>query len=115
MKTTHAFTCATRGAVNAILGLWLFLSAFAWPDTDYQMVNTAILGALCVIFAMMATECAPVHHLNTLLAVWLFISVWALPTTNPATVWNSVLIAVLVFAVSLVQSDSPDPPLRSHA
>jgi hypothetical protein len=96
--------------VNVILGVWLFISAFAWPHTHAQMTNTWILGVLCVIFALVAMAVPWVRYLNTLLAIWLFISAWALPMESPGTVWNNVLVAIAIFIVSLVPSGTTERP-----
>ncbi len=89
-------------AVNVILGVWLFISAFAWPHTTAQRADTWILGVLCVAFALIATREPSVRWLNTALAIWLFISVWALPHQNVGTMWNNALVAIAIFIVSLV-------------
>jgi hypothetical protein len=97
---------AVRGAtpriINVILGVWLFISAFAWPHSHAQMTNTWICGVLCVLFALISMAVPWVRYLNTALAIWLFISAWALPTLSPGTVWNNVLCAIAIFIVSLV-------------
>jgi hypothetical protein len=90
------------GIINAILGAWLFISAFAWPHTMAQMTNTWIVGVLCVICALISMAVPPVRYLVTALAVWLFISTWALPSASPGTLWNNVLVAIAMFVVSLV-------------
>jgi hypothetical protein len=99
---------AARGAapriVNVVLGVWLFISAFAWPHTQAQMTNTWIVGVLCVIFALVSMAIPWVRYFNTVLAIWLFISAWALPNETPGTVWNNVLVAIAIFVVSLVPS-----------
>jgi hypothetical protein len=106
---------AARGApprmVNVILGIWLFISAFAWPHSQSQLTNTWILGALCVVFALVAMGVPWVRYLNTLLAIWLFISAWALPSTSAGTIWNNVLVAIAIFIVSLIPSE-PGGELR---
>jgi hypothetical protein len=92
--------------LNVILGVWLFISAFAWPHTSAQFTNTWILGVLAVIFALVAAYAAPqARYLNTLLAIWLFISAFALPRLNVGTVWNNVIVAILMFIFSLVPSE----------
>lgn len=101
-------TASWARAINVILGVWLFISAFAWPHTSAQMTNTWILGVLTVIFALIAWFAAPqARFLNTLLAIWLFISAWALPRYNVGTVWNNVIVAILIFAFSLVPGGTP--------
>lgn len=90
---------------TVILGVWLFISAFAWQHTSAQMTNTWILGVLEVIFALVAIFAAPqARYLNTLLAIWLFISAFALPRVSGGTVWNNVIVAILTFAFSLMPS-----------
>jgi hypothetical protein len=98
---------ASPRIINVILGVWLFISAFAWPHTHAQMTNTWICGVLCVIFALVAMAVPWVRYLNTLLAIWLFISAWALPMESPGTVWNNVLVAIAIFIVSLVPGGVP--------
>jgi hypothetical protein len=93
-------------AVNVVLGIWLFISAFLWPHSQAQMTNTWILGVLCVVFALIAARIPSASYLNTALAVWLFISAFALPTAQIGTMWNNALVAVAIFIASLVESDT---------
>jgi hypothetical protein len=99
---------ASPRIINAILGVWLFISAFLWPHTQSQLTNTWICGVLCVLFALVGLAVPAARYLNTILAIWLFISAWALPTTTPGTIWNNVLVAIAVFVVSLIPSAPED-------
>ncbi len=92
--------------VNAVLGLWLFISAFAWTHSAPQMANTWILGMLAVIFSLVAIPVPPVRFVNSLLAVWLFVSAFALPHLSAVTVWNNAIVAIAIFIVSLVPSSA---------
>lgn len=112
MKATTDTNIAWPRALNVILGIWLFISAFAWPHSQAQMTNTWILGVLAVIFALVATRAPQVRYLNTLLAIWLFISAFALPRVSVGTVWNNVIVAILLFVFSLVPSRGMPPTLR---
>jgi hypothetical protein len=88
---------------NVILGVWLFISAFAWLHSSAQFTNTWILGVLQVIFALVALFSAPqARYLNTALAIWLFISAFALPRLSIGTTWNNAIVAILTFLFSLV-------------
>lgn len=89
---------------NVIIGIWLFISAFVWAHTPAQQTNTWMVGLLCIAFALWASAAPAVRYLNTALAVWLFISVWALPAVSAATVWNNIICSILMFVVSLAQS-----------
>jgi hypothetical protein len=102
-------------AVNLLLGIWLFISAFAWEHVLAQRTNTWILGVLCVVFALIAMSAPTGRWLNTALAVWLFISVWALPHQHLATMWNNALVAIVVFALSLVPGAGERPVATTRA
>jgi hypothetical protein len=97
--------------LNVLLGIWLFISAFAWPHSAAQRTNTWIVGVLCVIFALAAMAMSSARYLNTVLAIWLFISAWALPTVSVGTIWNNVLVSIAIFIVSLVPSAAGERPM----
>jgi SPW repeat len=96
--------------VNGMLGIWLFISAFVWPDSHVQATNTWICGVLCVVFAITGLGVPRARYLNTTLAVWLFVSAWMLPAERIMSVWNNVLCAIAIFVVSLVPSDTGSLP-----
>jgi nitric oxide reductase large subunit len=108
--------------LNVVLGVWLFVSAFLWPHTHAQEVNTLVVGALCVIFGIASTTLPWVRHLSLILAFWLFISALSLPSENVGTVWNNALVAIGIFVVSLMGQDrapagpsSTGPPIPPRA
>ncbi len=101
---------------NVVLGVWLFISAFAWAHVPAQRANAWILGVLFVVFALVAASReAAARWVNTVLAVWLFISVWALPHQSLGTQWNDALVAIAVFLLSLVPERGAAAPLPQHA
>ncbi len=87
--------------INALLGVWLFMSAFLWPHSAAERADTWIVGVLCVAFSLAATRLPAARWLNALLSVWLFVSAWALPHHNEATVWNNAFVAICVFLLAL--------------
>jgi hypothetical protein len=99
--------------INVILGVWLFISAFAWQHSPQQLTNTWVLGVLCVAFALIALAMPQARYLNTVLAVWLFISAFVLPRANSGTVWNNALVAIAIFLASL--SPGEVAPVRRPA
>jgi hypothetical protein len=100
--------------INVILGIWLFISAFIWPHSAAQHLNTWLMGVLSVVFALVAMAAPPARYLNTILAIWLFISAWALPTVSVGTVWNNVLVAIAIFIVSLAPMATVFPRVHRH-
>jgi len=88
--------------VNALLGIWLFLSAFVWPHDSAQRTDTWILGILAVVFSFVAMRVPAARFANTVLAIWLFVSAFALHHAVAGTVWNNAIVAVAIFFLSLV-------------
>ena len=88
---------------SAILGAWLFISAFIWPHTTAQMTNTWICGLLAVFFAWVGAFAPQARFFNTVLAIWLFISAFALSSAHHGgTIWNNAVVAILLFVTSLL-------------
>jgi hypothetical protein len=91
--------------VNAVLGMWLIVSAFAWPHAMAQQTNTWILGVFAVLFAGVGTYVsAMARWVNAAIASLLFISAFTLPSISKTTVANDLIVAVAMFACSLVPS-----------
>lgn len=86
---------------NLILGIWLFISAFAWTHSPPSRTNTWILGLIIVFLSLSAIRTLRAHYANTAAAVWLFFSTLAITHYSRATVWNNLIVAVLVFLLSL--------------
>lgn len=96
-------TGAAARVVELALGVWLFLSAFVWPHSQAETINAWIVGALAIVFAVVALLGeSRAQYLNTALAIWLFLSAFVLPAIHTGTLWNNVLVAIVLFAVSLV-------------
>jgi hypothetical protein len=105
-------------AVNVVLAIWLFISAFVWAHTGAQMTNTWILGVIVFVFALLAMRLPAVRYVNALAAIWLFISAFALPRISVGTAWNNALVAICVFFLALAPSEMtrlPSSPHQPHA
>lgn len=98
----------TARILNVILGAWLFVSAFVWPHGAAQRTSACLIGALCVLFALLSRTVPWAQYLITILAIWLFISAWALPPETVGTMWNNAMVAIAMFVFSLI----PDRPTR---
>jgi hypothetical protein len=94
--------------LNVVAGIWLFISAFAWPHASSAQTNTWMVGVLVCVFAFVAMWRPAVRWANTALAAWLFLSTWLIPHLNVATVWNNLVLAMIVFVVSLTPSGTMD-------
>jgi hypothetical protein len=90
---------------NMALGLWLFVSAFAWPHTASTRLNTCMVGLFVAIAATMAAGVSVFRQLTSVLAVWLLFTTLLVYPASPITFWSNILTAVAVLVVSLIPSD----------
>ncbi len=88
--------------LNLLLGVWLFISAFVWPHTQGERLETWILGVCIVVFSLIAMSQPAARWINTLAAIVLFFATLAIPHSNPGTLWNNLIVAVVVFILSFV-------------
>jgi uncharacterized membrane protein len=88
--------------VNILLGVWLFISAFAWAHSRPQFTSTWVLGVICVAAAIIALSVSWFRYVNTALAILLFILAFALRPVSAGTTWNNALVAIAIFVFSLL-------------
>ncbi len=99
--------------LNALIAVWLFISAFAWRHTMPLRQDTWIVALLMFITALVAMTVSSFRWVNTALAVWLVISTLAFPHTMAATEWNNLIVAIAVFLLSLVPSSRETQKITS--
>jgi hypothetical protein len=85
-----------------VLGLWLYVSAFAWAHTSGNRLNTCLVGLFVGIAASMAAGASVMRRLSSALAAWLAFTTLIVYPSRPATLWNNLILAVTVLAVSLI-------------
>jgi hypothetical protein len=102
--------------LNVMIGVWLFVSAFAWRHTPASFTNTWIVGLLVAVFALVAMRSPPARWVNTALSIWLFVAAFLLPHVSNGSVWNNALCAMAIFILSLVPGTlAPSVPRRVEA
>jgi hypothetical protein len=95
---------------SALLGLWLFISAFAWEHAPGSRMNTSLVGLFMLVSAITATGWSMVRHLSLMLALWLAFTTLAVYPDGLASSWNNLIVALLV----IVLAELPDE-LRHRA
>ena len=87
--------------VNALLGLWLFASAFLVSTSSVQFINVLLISLLVMAFGMASILGRHgARRVNAALGAWLFISALAFPTSMVQT-FHNVVMAVLLVITSL--------------
>jgi hypothetical protein len=101
--------------LNLILGLWLFVSAFAFQRTSPAFTNAWIVGLAVAITALFGMTRPRARYGNTILSAWLLVSAFALPHRSPAAFWHDLTAALLILLLSLVPGTMRPVPRRSAA
>ena len=91
------------------MGLWLYLSAFAWPHTPFERANAWISGIVAVTAALVGLRHTKVgRYVNAAIGAWLIVSSLLMPAIRPATFWNHMIVgfALAFFAMSSTLSST---------
>jgi formate hydrogenlyase subunit 4 len=91
-------------AINAVLGLWLFVSVFLWPHSRPQTITATVVGMLVVTAALAGLGGVRWARLVSAGAGgWLLLSALLLPIVSTATFWNHVVVGLAVGALGVSQ------------
>jgi hypothetical protein len=88
--------------LNALLGSWLYLSAFLWPHAPFERTNAWVSGMIAVTAALVGLGKRKAgRYVNAVLGAWLIVSAIFTPT-RAATFWNHLLVgfALALFALA---------------
>ena len=91
----------TARIFNALIGTWLFLSAFAWPHAHGQKLAALICGALTVLLSTGMIYFSGLRYLLAVVAVMLLVTSLTSPTRGDGTFWHNGIIAVAIFIAAL--------------
>jgi hypothetical protein len=94
----------TTRIFNALIGIWLFVTAFMWPHAPAERTITIVAAILTFALAILAIYTKIARHLNAVLAVLLFLTVLSMPSLTRATQWNNAIVAIAIFVAALVDS-----------
>src|SRR4051794_27102433 len=98
--------------VNAVLGLWLYLSAFAWPHTPFERANAWISGIIAVTAALVGLRHTKIgRYVNAAIGAWLIVSAVLMPGIRAATFWNHLIVG---FALAFFAMASSLPAVRAR-
>lgn len=65
--------------LDLMLGLWLFVSAFAWPREAPEFANAWLVGLACAVCSVVAMYSARARYVVTTLSAWLVAAAFLLP------------------------------------
>jgi hypothetical protein len=100
-----------RGA-NLSLGIWLQVSAFAWPHTDEARLSAWLPGLLISIVALLSMSAPPMRWLNAFLAGLLLLWTYTSTANEALTYWNGIIVGLMVLIFATIPSKSAASDFR---
>lgn len=98
---------------NLCLGVWLQISALAWPHSDAARISAWLPGLLISVIAVLSMSAPPMRWLNGVLALWLIAWTVVSSASDALTYWNGVVCGLLVLVLSTVSSRSMASDFKS--
>src|SRR5438045_9628500 len=92
----------TTRIFNALIGIWLFVTAFMWPHTPAEMTVTVVAAILTFALAILAIYTRAASYMNEIVAVLLFLSVLTVHSLARATMWYNVIVTIELFICALL-------------
>jgi threonine/homoserine efflux transporter RhtA len=93
----------TTRVFNALIGVWLFVTAFMWPHTQSEGTLTVVCAVLTFLLAIASFYTMAARYGNIVVAAALFIGTLVLPAVTRASIWNNVIVAVAILGASLLE------------
>ena len=92
----------TTRIFNALLGVWLFFSAFMWPHSPTAKVITIVCAFLTTGLAILSIYNRAASYVNAAVGIVLFLSALLMSNAWQATTWNNAIVAAAIFVVALI-------------
>lgn len=97
---------------NLTLGVWLQVSALAWPHSDDTRLSAWLPGLLISIVALLSMSAPPMRWLNAFLAWLLIFWTYSSAATEPLTYFNGIATGLLVLIFATIPSKSAASDFR---
>jgi hypothetical protein len=91
---------------NLAFGIWLQVSAFAWPHGDESRISAWLPGLLISIIALLSMGAPPMRWLNAFLALVLIGWTFSATSNEPLSYLNGMICGLFVLCLSSVPSRS---------
>ena len=91
----------TERIFNILMGLWLFVSAFAFPQGRGQLASTAICGALTALFAALTSYDRRSRYLTAAIGALVVLFAFAVHPLGSATFWHNGIVGISIAVAAL--------------
>ena len=96
--------------VNAVLGLWIFASAFVAGERAASFGDHIVVGLAVFVVAFVAMGYPRARYLNAALGAWLVLSPFVFHYLARPIAVNDLAIGILVVSIALTASRSERHP-----
>jgi hypothetical protein len=104
-------TAVGARAINAILAIWLFVSAFLWRHTYVQSENAWVVGFIALLMALGGMSgLAWARYMNVILGAWLILSPLFVRLSSRWTFFNLELVGLGLVVFGLMPRLHRRPP-----
>jgi len=87
---------------NVLMGIWLFISAFAWRHSPVQFWAALICGAVTILLTLGTFYVPGLRYLIAVFAVFLFVESLTGAAGFRRTAWHDAIIAIAIFVAALL-------------
>jgi hypothetical protein len=93
---------------SALLGFWLVVSAFLWPQSRLELTNATVIGVAALVGALAIIEGVRWgYYVTAVCGVWLMASTLFLTAAGSAQFWNHMIAGLGLVASSLAPQMVP--------
>jgi hypothetical protein len=89
---------------GVLIGVWLFISNFAWPHTHAESAVTLAGALLAVVFSVLAIFARNARFATAGVGVALFASALLVSTRGSATMWNNAIFGIAIFLAGVLDA-----------
>jgi hypothetical protein len=97
----------TVGLMNAVLGIWLIVSAFFWVHTPAQFGVAWVCGVVASLVGLTALDRTWGRYVNALFGLILLTASFNLRPVAAATLWNHALCGFSMLAMAIMAAARP--------
>jgi hypothetical protein len=92
----------TGRVASALLGFWLVVSAFIWPQSRVEVSNATVVGVAALVGALAMIEGVRWgYYLTAFCGVWLMATTLFLTPAASGQFWNHLIIGLGLVGASL--------------
>jgi hypothetical protein len=92
----------TAQIFSVLIGVWLFLSAFAWPHGGAQFAYTAGGGVLTVAFALLSTRLYRARYATAVVGALVYVLAFFVSERGGPTFWNNAIVGIAIVVAALL-------------